>query len=134
MTTRIFKYPLRIFYEDTDAGGMVYHANYLKFFERARTQLLSDIGFEIDALAKEGVIFIAAAAQLQYKRPTRFNQRVVVHTQLHDLNGPSMIWQQSLRDQNDDKLPLCTAEIKVVTLNQDLKPIFVPPKLIEALQ
>ncbi|MDH5370471.1 MAG: YbgC/FadM family acyl-CoA thioesterase, partial [Gammaproteobacteria bacterium] len=77
----IFLWPVRIYYEDTDSGGVVYYANYLKFMERARTEWLRSKGFEQDELiAKENVIFAVRSVQADYLLPARFNEEIVVNT------------------------------------------------------
>ena len=74
-----FVWPVRVYYEDTDTGGVVYYANYLRFMERARTEWLRSLGFEQDALAREaGVIFAVRSAALEYLRPARFNDLLQV--------------------------------------------------------
>ncbi|MCX8050141.1 MAG: tol-pal system-associated acyl-CoA thioesterase [Methylohalobius sp.] len=74
-----FDWPVRIYYEDTDAGGVVYYANYLKFFERARTEFLRALGFEQDQLkAQEGIIFAVRSVRVEYIKPARFNDLLVI--------------------------------------------------------
>ncbi|MGZ4992514.1 MAG: YbgC/FadM family acyl-CoA thioesterase, partial [Methylobacter sp.] len=71
-----FIWPIRVYYEDTDAGGVVFYANYLKFFERARTEMLRAIGYEQDELiANEGIIFVVRSVQVDYLSPARFNEQ-----------------------------------------------------------
>jgi len=79
----VFLWPIRIYYEDTDSGGVVYYANYLKFMERARTEWLRAEGFEQDELlAKENVIFAVRSVQVDYLLPAKFNEEVVVSTKV----------------------------------------------------
>jgi acyl-CoA thioester hydrolase len=74
-----FTWPVRVYWEDTDAGGVVYYANYLKFLERARTEWLSALGLEQDRLAEEaGVVFVVRRVEADYLRPARFNDRLGV--------------------------------------------------------
>ena len=78
-----FIWPVRVYYEDTDAGGVVFYANYLKFFERARTEMLRAAGFEQDELiANEGVIFVVRAVQVDYLSPARFNEQINVSAEV----------------------------------------------------
>lgn len=73
-----FRLPLRVYYEDTDAAGIVYHANYLKFMERARTEWLRALGFEQDELARRhGIAFVVRNAELDYVRAARFNDELI---------------------------------------------------------
>ncbi len=80
-----FSLPVRVYYEDTDSGGVVYYANYLKFMERARTEWLRSLGFEQDALReREGVIFAVRRAEIDYRKPAVFNDLLTVTA---DLSG-----------------------------------------------
>lgn len=77
--TSVFRWPVRVYYEDTDAGGVVYHANALRFFERARTEWLRALGFEQDALREAyGVLFVVRAMSIEWRAPLRFNQSLIV--------------------------------------------------------
>ena len=81
-----FILPVRIYYEDTDAGGVVYHSNYLNFFERARTEMLRDLGFEQNELREQsGVIFAVRTMQIEYLRPAKFNDLVHVSAAISQL-------------------------------------------------
>ncbi|MEJ1469461.1 MAG: YbgC/FadM family acyl-CoA thioesterase, partial [Candidatus Sedimenticola sp. (ex Thyasira tokunagai)] len=74
-----FIWPVRVYYEDTDSGGVVYYANYLKFMERARTEWLRQLGFEQDELLeKEGILFAVRRVAVDYLRPARFNDELLV--------------------------------------------------------
>ncbi len=78
MSAAHYSLRMRVYYEDTDAAGIVYHANYLKFMERARTEWLRSLGFEQDALAREyGIGFVVRSAALDFVRPARFNDELV---------------------------------------------------------
>ena len=78
-----FRWPVRVYYEDTDAAGVVYYANYLRFLERARTEWLSALGIEVDALAREhGVAFVVHRLDVEYRRPARLGERLAVGVHL----------------------------------------------------
>ena len=73
-----FLWPIRVYYEDTDSGGVVYYANYLKFMERARTEMLRSLGFEQDQLIEDlGIIFVVHSLSVQYKKPAIFNDELI---------------------------------------------------------
>jgi len=92
-----FSWPVRVYYEDTDSGGVVYYANYLKFMERARTELLRSIGFEQDKIQQElGIIFAVHSANIQYKKPARFNNKLNVITSITSLGRASIYFKQSV--------------------------------------
>jgi hypothetical protein len=78
-----FRWPVRVYYEDTDSGGVVYYANYLRFMERARTEWMRQLGFEQDALIRDkGILFAVRSASLDYLRPARFNDLLEVSVRL----------------------------------------------------
>jgi acyl-CoA thioester hydrolase len=93
----IFEWPVRVYWEDTDAGGVVYYANYLKFIERARTEWLSALGLEQDWMARElGILFVVRRVEADYLRPARFNDRLRVHSRLVELGRVSMVMEQQV--------------------------------------
>jgi len=76
-TNQIFHWPIRVYYEDTDSGGVVYHANYLNYMERARTEWLRNLGFEQDILLQQyGLIFAVRAIDIDYIKPAQFNNEL----------------------------------------------------------
>ena len=83
---RIFHWPVRVYYEDTDAGGVVYHSQYLNFMERARTEWLRSIGFEQTVLrASFNILFVVHSMQIQFKKAARFDELIDIETQLTKL-------------------------------------------------
>jgi len=92
-----FVWPVRVYYENTDAGGVVYHAEYLKFYERARTEWLRALGFEQPELrARDGLIFVVRGMQIEYRQPARFNELLEVRSRLCDLGRSRFVFEQSL--------------------------------------
>ena len=126
-----FLWPVRVYYEDTDAAGIVYHANYLRFMERARTEWLRALGFEQDAVAREhGVVFVITASTLAFKRAARFNDELVVRSTLEDLRGASMIFAQTITDRLGRSL--CTARNVVACVTHtSLLPRRIPAPMME---
>ncbi len=132
VAVREFSWPVRVYYEDTDSGGVVYYANYLKFMERARTELLRSIGFEQDEIQQElGILFAVISASIQYKKPARFNDELNVITSISSLGKVSITFKQSIyrkvshlesahhTDGSDDVVSglLSEADIKIACLN-----------------
>jgi acyl-CoA thioester hydrolase len=120
-----FHWPVRVYWEDTDAGGVVYYANYLKFLERARTEWLSSLGLEQDRLARdEGVVFVVRRVEADYLKPARFNDRLVVASRLESLNRASLVMgQQVLRGGE----VLLEAMVKVACVaHPDFRPAKIP--------
>lgn len=127
-------WPIRVYYEDTDAAGIVYHANYLRFMERARTEWLRDLGFEQDALAHEdGVAFVVTRTDVRYLRPARFNEELVVTTTLERLRGASMELAQRIAVVSGETV--CTARVDVACVDpRALKPRRIPRHVTRNLQ
>jgi acyl-CoA thioester hydrolase len=128
-----FDWPVRVYYEDTDSGGVVYHANYLKFMERARTEWLRQLGFEQDQLRNEqNVLFAVHSMQLNFRRPARFNDQLLVRSTLLQASGASMKFeQQVLRDATS----LCEATVKVACLNaESFQPCPLPNSILTEMQ
>ena len=126
-----FLWPVRVYYEDTDAAGIVYHANYLRFMERARTEWLRALGVEQDALAREqGVVFVITASTLAFKRAARFNDELVVRSTLEALRGASLDFAQTITDQLGNIF--CTARNVVACVTQvSLQPRRIPAHMME---
>lgn len=122
-----FLWPVQIYYEDTDAGGVVYYANYLKFMERARTEWLRSLGLEQDELiARDSVIFAVRSVKVDYLRPARFNEALTVSAELVEQGRASLTFEQIVRRDNDATI-LCQGQIKIACLDsQTFKPRPLP--------
>ena len=127
----VFSWPVRVYWEDTDAGGVVYYANYLKFLERARTEWLSSLGLEQDRLAEEqGVVFVVRRVEADYLRPARFNDRLTVACHLKAVNRASLTMVQQI--QRGEEL-LLAAEVKVACVERvQFRPAKIPPIVTQA--
>ncbi len=109
-----FDWPVRVYWEDTDAGGVVYYANYLKFLERARTEWLSTLGLEQDQLATEaGVLFVVRRVEADYLRPARFNDRLRVSSCLAELGRASLVMEQEVF-RGDERLFAARVQVACV--------------------
>jgi len=126
-----FTWPVRVYWEDTDAGGVVYYANYLKFLERARTEWLSALGLEQDHLAQEaGVVFVVRRVEADYLKPARFNDRLTVHSELTELNRASLLMTQQITRGEEI---LLRAVVKVACVEHTMfRPAKIPPVVTEA--
>lgn len=133
MKIKKFIWPIRVYYEDTDAGGVVFYANYLKFFERARTEMLRAVGFEQDELiATEGVIFVVRSVQIDYLSPARFNELLQASAEVILAKKASLIFEQ-LITRGDDVL--CKSVTRIACLDsQTLRPKAIPENLLELLK
>ena len=128
-----FEWPVRVYYEDTDSGGVVYYANYLKFMERARTEYLRYLGFEQDELiAQQNIIFAVRSLQLDYKSPARFNDDLRVTAELIELKKASMLFEQKIYRNDQTDLFLCQGHIRIACLQADtFKPCAIPEAIME---
>ena len=131
----MFQWPVRVYYEDTDSGGVVYYANYLRFMERARTEWLRALGFEQDLLIREeGIVFAVRSASIEYLRPARFNDLLVVMTELQQCGRASLTFTHTISRQHEDAQPCCTGEVKVACINTDsFRPRPIPDTLIKEI-
>lgn len=97
LNPELFVFPLRVYYEDTDAGGVVYHSNYLNFFERCRTEWLRHLGYEQDELRNShSVLFVVHSINIDYLKPARFNQQLMVTTEVIELGASTITMQQQV--------------------------------------
>jgi len=128
-----FSWPVRVYYEDTDTGGIVYYANYLKFFERARTEWLRSFGLNQDKLAqKEGLIFVVRRASLDFIRPARLDDMLEVTVEPLKLARVYVL--QLAQEARRGAQVLARAEIQVACLNLgDFKPVAIPQFLRDKL-
>ncbi len=123
-----FYFPVRVYYEDTDAGGIVYHANYLNFCERARTEWLRHLGSGRDWLREEhGVIFVVRRAIVGWRKPARLDDQLVIETSLISVGKVRMHMRQIVRR---DDVELASIEIELVAIDKEK---FVPVPLPESL-
>lgn len=125
-----FSWPVRVYYEDTDAGGVVYHANYLKFMERARTEWLRDLGHEQDELrSRFDVIFAVTSVSIDYFSPAYFNDSLIISVRVLKLGRASLTLEQKIIKENEPGV-LCQGLIKVASLKAStFKPCPIPPEL-----
>jgi acyl-CoA thioester hydrolase len=132
MSTPPFSHGLRVYYEDTDAGGIVYYANYLKFLERARTEWLRALGFEQQRMREEtGAIFVVSEARLRYLSPARLDDWIDVSVELIDCGRASLLIRQQARRA---ELLLAEGEIRIGCVAAvDLKPCRMPAAILQAL-
>ena len=124
-----FEHRFRVYYEDTDAGGIVYYVNYLKFMERARTERLRALGFAQSQLAGENLLFVVHSAEARYRAPARLDDELVVSAEVEELNRASLRFRQQVRRASDSAL-LCEGRFLVACVRADnLKPRAIPEAL-----
>ncbi|MGV3628936.1 MAG: tol-pal system-associated acyl-CoA thioesterase [Betaproteobacteria bacterium] len=120
-----FLWPIRVYYEDTDAGGVVFYANYLGFMERARTEWLRALGFEQPEMAaRDGVLFVVRAVNIDYLKPSRFNDSLQVTVEVVNVGGSRIRFLQRVLRGNEE---IARAEVEVVCVSTDtLRPARMP--------
>jgi len=129
-----FIWPIRVYYEDTDSGGVVYHSNYLNFMERARTEWLRAMGLEQDDIIKQhSLVFVVHSLSIDYIKPALFNEALVVKTHIEKLARASIIFKQVIVKQGtdaDNEQILTQAMVKIVSLSLAKKRPSPLPKVI----
>ena len=126
--SQYFTWPIRVYYEDTDAGGVVYHANYLNFMERARTECLRSLGFEqTDIKDRMGILFMVRGLHIQYKLPAKFNDEVMVYSRLLSI-GRCLIEFEQIIVRGDEIIT--EGRVEVVCIDAEkFKPASIPPEM-----
>ena len=124
-------FPLRVFYEDTDAAALVYYANYLKFIERARTEMMRLVGFtHSDLMAESGLAFIVRRCDIDFIAPARLDDRLEVHTRILDLRGASIEAEQIVKR---DGVDLVRVGLRLGCVTREGRPARLPAGLKKAL-
>ena len=125
MSSPDFVFPVRIYYEDTDAGGVVYHANFLRFMERARTEWLRELGYELDKLEQEyGFLFAVRSANIDYLKPAYLNDSLSIQVTIARIGKASL---EIDHEVYRDKTLLCRARIKLAGLAaESFRPMALP--------
>ena len=127
-----FHLPVRVYDEDTDAGGEVFYANYLAFMERARTEWLRSLGYDNSGLAEaHGVVFAVRRAELDFLKPARLDDALVVTAQVTEIRRASLAFeQQVLRDEET----LCRGTVKLVCVDTErFRPTAIPAALLDRM-
>ncbi len=130
-----FELPVRVYWEDTDAGGIVFYANYLKFFERARTEWLRSLGLQQSKLrATTGGFFVVGETSVRYMRPARLDDELLVTARLEEQGRASLIIAQQATMKQDGTL-LCEGTIRIGWVDaSSLRPARIPSTILEAIK
>lgn len=120
MNSQEFSLPVRVYMEDTDAGGIVYHANYLKYMERARTELLQSLGFEKPAMIADGLLLVVASMDIQFHAAARLNDDLLVTA---EIVRTARTYIELVQKVSKDSVLLCEAAVKIACVaTSTLKP------------
>ena len=95
---------IRIYYEDTDCGNVVYYANYLKYFERARTHYLEERGLSVAGLMREGTVFVVVHAELNYRTPARYGDTLIIDTVVADMGAASLTFAHVVKEKGSGRV------------------------------
>ncbi|WP_338882869.1 MULTISPECIES: tol-pal system-associated acyl-CoA thioesterase [Xenorhabdus] len=129
MSNMLFRWPIRVYYEDTDASGVVYHARYLGFYERARTEMLRERGFHQQSMLDEQVGFVVSRMTIDYRKPAKLDDQLIVESEVTNIRGASLTFIQRIVDCNG--VVFSSAECLVVYVNSSqMKPIALPKSIV----
>ena len=130
---KTFSLPIRIYFEDTDSGGVVYHSNYLKFMERARTEWLRALGIDQRHLKQDHqIMFVVHRIDIQYKFPARFNDDLIVKSELKDIGSSKIEFRQMIY-RNDEMLIDASVDIACID-SEKFKPVRIPPTIKQTME
>lgn len=129
-----FTLPVRVYYEDTDAGRVVYHSNYINFMERARTEWLRSLGYEQDVLIREqGIVFVVRSLQVDYLKPALFNDLLSVEAAIHEVGRTSVHFRQNIWRENkleNKREHLIAGIVRVVCVDAErFRPTAIPAEI-----
>jgi tol-pal system-associated acyl-CoA thioesterase len=129
----VYSFPVRVYFENTDAGGVVYHGEYLKFLERARTEWLRHLGYDHQALARDHrVVFVVTAMAIEFAKPARLDDSLAVSVRLESLGKVRCVFVQEVR--RDDEV-LVKAKVTVASVTGDsMKPTEIPEGLRKKME
>lgn len=127
------KLPIRIYYGDTDCGGVVYYANYLTFFERGRTELLRSLGAPVAKLNEKGIMFVVIKAEVQYLSPCRYDDLITLDTQITETTGATITFTHVITKEGA-AAPAVQGTTVVASVGKDGKPVRMPKDVLAALK
>ncbi len=127
-----FRFTVKVYYEDTDAGGVVYYANYLKFLERARSEAIYSLGFtNTGLLDRYGILLIVKSCNIEYKKPAKFEDKLDIVSEVSSFTKTSLILKQNILRDNE---LISEADIHLVTVDKNGKPSKMPNELKQKLE
>lgn len=124
---------IKIYYQDTDCGGVVYYANYLTYFERARTEWLSEKGISVKQLAEKGILFVVKHAEVDYKSPAHYGEILTISTRLESAEKTRLEFSYTIEEKQNSRL-IATGKTTLVCVNADFKPQRVPDEIKSAIR
>ena len=128
---KMIQFPVRVYYEDTDAGGVVYHARYLHFYERARTEYLRQFDFSQQQLLSQQLAFVVKSMNIDYCFPAKLDDLLIVETVVEEIKGATIIFSQKIK-REQSILSMATVKVACVDLGK-MKPVAIPKEIKAAL-
>jgi acyl-CoA thioester hydrolase len=124
---------IKIYYEDTDCGGVVYYANYLRYMERARTEYLASRGYEVKKLMDEGTVFMVLRVEIDYRSPARYGDTIEIETRVSDVSRVTMNFHHTMKDKTSGRVFVeCMA--KLVYVDTHGRPRRLPEEYVEKMK
>jgi acyl-CoA thioester hydrolase len=124
---------IKIYYKDTDCGGVVYYANYLNYFEQGRTEWMASKGISIKELADQGILFVVKTAELDYVSPSRYGEVLKIMTAPDKIGGATINFTYEIWEQETDRL-IVTGSTRLACINSDMKPVKIPGDVLKAFK
>ncbi|HOW36280.1 MAG TPA: YbgC/FadM family acyl-CoA thioesterase [Candidatus Omnitrophota bacterium] len=118
----------RIFFHDTDAGGIVYYGNYLKYMEEARTEFLENKGMSVAEFHRRGLLYAVSQCSIRYRSPAKYGEILICDALLKEVTAVKLIFEQKISEKESNRL-IAEAEIILVCLNKDFRPTSIPEDL-----
>jgi tol-pal system-associated acyl-CoA thioesterase len=136
----MFEWPLRVYIEDTDAGGIVYYANYLKFFERARSEWLRNIGFDQKVLMRDAIRFVVREVNVKYRQPALLDDEIIATVEVAALGKASMTLNQRIVRRSDNQSQLSSSEqmlaegsVSIACIDENGRPRVIPKDVAQQI-
>lgn len=124
---------VKIYYEDTDCGGVVYYANYLRYMERARTEYMADRGASVKALMDLGYLFVIGHVDIDYRSSARYGDTLVVETWVSEVSAASLMFEHTMKEKTSGRL-IAECRAKAVCVGADVRPRRIPKDIAEKLR
>ena len=129
----MYTFPVTVYVEDTDYGAVVYHANYIKFMGRARNELLQAIGYELRTLAEQDLFFVVTNIDIDYKKPARLGDKLVVHSRLLEHSRITLTFQQTITATEDSNTIFTNAKVTLALINGQGRPQRLPQDFLSKI-
>ena len=126
------EFSTRVYHDDTDIAGVVYHSNYLKFMERARTEWLFELGFDQTKLLNDGILFVVRRAGIDLKKAAHFGQKIKVLSTITEIKKVSLTYQQDVVADTGELF--CRGTIQIACITTDFKPCVIPETILKELR